>query len=183
MRSSLDSPRMASLPRTNAGPASALRFSRPAQRSLALRSACSMSRPCGPFLRSASDDVVFSFARSDCYRLERQLPGRTCKSLGMTPSHGTRQRWVNADGAAGAATPHARVNVLPQPRPTRPLDNGGGICWQESGAIGCRSSGLCGVRQVAMESTGVYWIPVFEVLDRAGFKVHLVNPPPADPSR
>ena len=34
----------------------------------------------------------------------------------------------------------------------------------------------CGVRQVAMESTGVYWTPVFEVLDRAGFEVHLVNP-------
>lgn len=34
----------------------------------------------------------------------------------------------------------------------------------------------CGVRQVALESTGVYWIPVFEVLDRAGFEVHLVNP-------
>ena len=34
----------------------------------------------------------------------------------------------------------------------------------------------CGVREVAMESTGVYWIPVFEVLDRAGFEVHLVNP-------
>ena len=34
----------------------------------------------------------------------------------------------------------------------------------------------CGVREVAMESTGVYWIPAFEVLDRAGFQVHLVNP-------
>ena len=34
----------------------------------------------------------------------------------------------------------------------------------------------CGVRQVAMESTGVYWVPLFEVLDRAGFEVHLVNP-------
>ena len=34
----------------------------------------------------------------------------------------------------------------------------------------------CGVRQVAMESTGVYWIPVFEVLERAGLEVHLVNP-------
>ena len=34
----------------------------------------------------------------------------------------------------------------------------------------------CGVRQVAMESTGVYWIPVFEVLDRGGLEVHLVNP-------
>lgn len=36
--------------------------------------------------------------------------------------------------------------------------------------------GALGVTVVAMESTGVYWIPVFEVLDRAGFDVHLVNP-------
>lgn len=34
----------------------------------------------------------------------------------------------------------------------------------------------CGVDVVAMESTGVYWIPVFEVLERSGFEVHLVNP-------
>ncbi len=34
----------------------------------------------------------------------------------------------------------------------------------------------CEVRVVAMESTGVYWIPVYEVLDRMGFEVHLVNP-------
>ena len=33
-----------------------------------------------------------------------------------------------------------------------------------------------GVRVVAMESTGVYWIPVFELLERSGFEVHLVNP-------
>jgi len=31
------------------------------------------------------------------------------------------------------------------------------------------------VTSVAMESTGVYWIPLFEVLDQAGFDVHLVN--------
>jgi len=34
----------------------------------------------------------------------------------------------------------------------------------------------CDVKVVAMESTGVYWIPLFEILDRAGFEVHLVNP-------
>jgi transposase len=28
---------------------------------------------------------------------------------------------------------------------------------------------------VAMEATGVYWIPTYEVLDAAGFEVHLVN--------
>nr|WP_319563423.1 IS110 family transposase [uncultured Rhodoferax sp.] len=33
----------------------------------------------------------------------------------------------------------------------------------------------CRVSAVAMESTGVYWIPLFEMLDAAGFEVHLVN--------
>ena len=33
----------------------------------------------------------------------------------------------------------------------------------------------CGVDTVAMESTGVYWIPVFEVLETLGFTVLLVN--------
>ena len=33
----------------------------------------------------------------------------------------------------------------------------------------------CGVDTVAMESTGVYWIALYEVLERRGFKVHLVN--------
>lgn len=33
----------------------------------------------------------------------------------------------------------------------------------------------CGVKIVAMESTGVYWIPLFEVLERRGFEVLLVN--------
>lgn len=33
----------------------------------------------------------------------------------------------------------------------------------------------CGVDTVAMESTGVYWIPLFELLDSRGFKVLLVN--------
>ena len=33
----------------------------------------------------------------------------------------------------------------------------------------------CGVRTVVMESTGVYWIPAFEILDQRGFEVLLVN--------
>ena len=33
----------------------------------------------------------------------------------------------------------------------------------------------CKVDSVAMESTGVYWIPLFEVLEARGFKVFLVN--------
>ena len=33
----------------------------------------------------------------------------------------------------------------------------------------------CAVETVAMESTGVYWIPVYEVLEQRGFEVYLVN--------
>jgi transposase len=33
----------------------------------------------------------------------------------------------------------------------------------------------CGVTSIAMESTGVYWIPAFEVLEQHGFEVILVN--------
>jgi transposase len=34
---------------------------------------------------------------------------------------------------------------------------------------------ICGVRTVAMQSTGVYWIPLYEILDERGFEVYLVN--------
>lgn len=33
----------------------------------------------------------------------------------------------------------------------------------------------CGVTSVAMESTGIYWIPLYETLEAAGFEVRLVN--------
>jgi transposase len=33
----------------------------------------------------------------------------------------------------------------------------------------------CGIKTIAMESTGVYWIPVFEILQQRGFEVIVVN--------
>jgi transposase len=33
----------------------------------------------------------------------------------------------------------------------------------------------CAVETVAMESTGVYWIPIYEILEARGFEVYLVN--------
>lgn len=33
----------------------------------------------------------------------------------------------------------------------------------------------CGVDTVAMESTGVYWIPIYDILEARGFEVYLVN--------
>ena len=33
----------------------------------------------------------------------------------------------------------------------------------------------CGVETIAMQSTGVYWIPLYEILEERGFEVYLVN--------
>jgi transposase len=35
---------------------------------------------------------------------------------------------------------------------------------------------VCGITTIAMESTGIYWVPLFELLERRGFRVYLVNP-------
>jgi transposase len=34
----------------------------------------------------------------------------------------------------------------------------------------------CGVKTIAMESTGIYWIPLYELLESRGFEVFLVEP-------
>lgn len=36
----------------------------------------------------------------------------------------------------------------------------------------------CRVRTVAMESTGIYWIPLFQILEERGFTVYLVTSRP-----
>lgn len=33
----------------------------------------------------------------------------------------------------------------------------------------------CGIKTIAMESTSIYWIPVYQILERRGFEVYLVN--------
>src|SRR6201998_1827751 len=33
----------------------------------------------------------------------------------------------------------------------------------------------CGVQTVALQSTGVYWIPLYDILEQRGFEVYLVN--------
>lgn len=33
----------------------------------------------------------------------------------------------------------------------------------------------CGIKTVAMEATGVYWMPIYEILEERGFEVYVVN--------
>jgi transposase len=63
------------------------------------------------------------------------------------------------------------------------------LCLQTVQQIRCDRSGLLhgtftnwltgcskyGVRTVAMESTGVFWIPLYQILETRGFEVFLVN--------
>ena len=39
----------------------------------------------------------------------------------------------------------------------------------------------CRVTSVALESTGVFWIPVYEILEARGLAVHLLNARPLSP--
>ena len=85
------------------------------------------------------------------------------------------EQWplLNADAAGldiGASTIWAAV---PRKRDGQPVRSFGTftpdlqalVAWLEA----------CGVRTVAMESTGVYWIPIFELLEARGLQVYLVN--------
>ncbi|MBM3756080.1 MAG: IS110 family transposase [Acidobacteria bacterium] len=58
-------------------------------------------------------------------------------------------------------------------RDAQPVRNFG--CFTEDLHRQARWLHECGVKTVAMQSTGVYWIPVYDVLEQHGFDVWLVN--------
>lgn len=64
--------------------------------------------------------------------------------------------------------------AVPNDRDSRPV--------RRFGAFTCDLEALadwleaCGIEHVVMESTGVYWIPLFELLETRGFQVLLVDP-------
>ena len=75
------------LPRNRGGSAPALVFSRPARRSLTLRPARSPSRLCDP-LHQRLQQFRCLHCCSDCYRVERPVPGRVYLRCGPAPFHG-----------------------------------------------------------------------------------------------
>jgi len=80
------------------------------------------------------------------------------------------QHWVAVP--PGSAPPHRRPprrDLLP------PHVRAFGACTADLHAL-ADWLGECGVTAVAMEATGVYWIPLFELLERRGFAVILVDP-------
>ena len=94
----------------------------------------------------------------------------------MARKTGKRQRLrvVNPD-CAGIDIGKDRHFVAVDPaRASDPVRAFGGFTCDLQAMADWLSS--CGVTKVAMESTSVYWIPVYEVLERAGFEVLLVPP-------
>lgn len=88
-------------------------------------------------------------------------PGKT----GMSPVH------PDAAGIDVGATHH--VVAVREDRSGTPIRTFG--CATPQLEAMAAWLGSCGVTTVAMESTGVYWIPVAEVLDRAGMEVFVVD--------
>jgi transposase len=90
---------------------------------------------------------------------------RSSRRHGLSPVH--------PDAAAidiGATMHVAAVNPERDPEPVRTFGTVTGELnrladWLEA----------CGIKTVAMESTGVYWIPAYEVLEQRGFEVVLAN--------
>jgi transposase len=80
---------------------------------------------------------------------------------------------------------HADMHMACVPPGTAPPLSGDGGLPPNVRRFGANSCDLhaiadwltqCGVTTVAMESTGVYWIPLFELLESRGFEVWLVEP-------
>jgi transposase len=91
--------------------------------------------------------------------------------MAMQVKNELRVMYPNAAGIdIGARSHYAAVPPHRTDQPVREF----GTCTQDLIAL---ADWLieCGVDQVAMESTGVYWIPVYELLQSRGLKVLLVN--------
>ena len=63
--------------------------------------------------------------------------------------------------------------AVPPPRDSQPVQRFGCTTAELKDMAGWLKQ--CGIRTVAMQSTGVYWIAVYDILEEAGLEVYLVN--------
>jgi transposase len=81
----------------------------------------------------------------------------------------SREHWVCVP--AGSALPLLKDHPVNMPANVRRF----GTCTADLEELADWLS-ASGVNTVAMESTGVYWIALFELVERRGFEVFLVDP-------
>src|SRR5260370_4927106 len=90
---------------------------------------------------------------------------RSCEQRSMWPVH--------PDAAAidiGATVHVAAVGPARDPEPVRSFGTFTGDLHRLADWLA-----QCGIKTVVMESTGVYWIPIYEILEQRGFEVRVVN--------
>jgi transposase len=113
------------------------------------------------------------------------MPPRRTKTFRLRPqpAEPLRVRHPHAAGIDVHAAQHW-VAVPPEAAPPPPADHPPhlpphvrkfGACTADLEALADWLR-ACGVTTVALESTGVYWIPLFELLERRGLQVFLVDP-------
>jgi len=99
---------------------------------------------------------------------------RKTKNLRMPAQPAEPLRVVNPDAAAIDVHSEVHWVCVPADRDPQPV--------QKFGAFTVNLEALadfltrCRITTVVMESTGVYWIPLYELLERRGFQVLLIDP-------
>jgi transposase len=106
-------------------------------------------------------------------------PARPNKSNGRSfplpvPTSTAALQLINPDAAGIDVHSNMHMVCVPADRDPNPVRQFGAntadlheiVAWLKS----------CRIKTVALESTGVYWIPLFELLESEGFEVHLVEP-------
>ena len=85
------------------------------------------------------------------------------------------QQWplINPDAAGVDLGSREHWVAVPQDRAAQPVRSFGAFTQDLKSLIQWLKD--CRITTVAMEATGVYWIPLFQLLEEAGFKVALVN--------
>jgi len=118
--------------------------------------------------------------------MSKRTPKQTATSSPKKPTRTTKRLRVTNPHAAGIDI-HSEthwVAVSPEDAPDPPSDHPPNLPANVRSFGACTADlyqladwlAACGVKTVAMESTGVYWIPLFELLETRGFEVYLVDP-------
>jgi transposase len=102
-------------------------------------------------------------------------PAKPNKSLAVpVPTSSSALNVINPDAAGIDVHSDMHMVCVPADRDANPVRQFGAntadlqeiVAWLKK----------CRVKTIALESTGVYWIPLFELLESEGFEVYLVEP-------
>ncbi len=142
-------------------------------------------------LVKASTLRVWSLSRlEESFQIDRPGPEQVVLHSTWEDSMGTHEKKVKAQSVTKHSLPASlqRLNLdaagidvgatehyvaVPSDRDEKPVRRFGAFTADLQAVADWLTQ--CGIQTVAMESTGVYWIPLFQILEARGFQVFLVN--------